>query len=300
MTVPHYKEMMLPALRVGADAVIRTRHAVGKVADILQLSESDRSATLRDGRNLVLFRLEWAVTYLYKNGLVVRPRRGHYTATDEGRKLLAETPSEIPQSFLAASDTDTLQPTRTPTTVSAASVSIAEGSTPEEKMEASTQEVNAVLRRELLDKLRAMEPTAFEALVLDLMRAMGYGNRGSAERVGGTADGGIDGIIDEDALGLDKIYLQAKRYTDSVISVERIREFSGALDGKRATKGVFVTTSRFTPPAEQFANTSTKSIKLIDGEMLAKLMIEYDVAVRTYSTFALKKLNEDYFEDLGA
>jgi restriction system protein len=146
-----------------------------------------------------------------------------------------------------------------------------------------------------------MSPIAFERLIIDLMLAMGYGTTGSGEHLGQTSDGGVDGVINEDVLGLDRIYLQAKRYaTGNNIGVEKIREFAGALDERGATKGVFVTTSRFAVPASKYAERSHKRVVLIDGEELARLLVKFGVGVRVYRTVETKALDTQYFDELAA
>ncbi len=303
MAIPRFVKFFLPALQVGAKEVKNTKAATVEVAKLMRLSDEDLAENLRTGMSRVYDRVQWAVTYMNQAGLVKRPSRGHYVATEEGRKLLATNPDEITLHMLRqyAPFREFMERARTQSEEPGMPTEQAESETPEENMEASIHEANKVLKSELLERIRSMEPVALEKLIIKLMLAMGYGGRGSAERVGRSADGGIDGVINEDELGLDIIYLQAKRYAaDNVIGVERIREFAGALDEKGATKGVFVTTSRFAAPAERYAQNSPKRLILIDGDRLATLMIDKGVAVRTYRTFEFKKLDEDYFEDLGA
>ncbi|MGZ9157043.1 MAG: restriction endonuclease [Candidatus Binatia bacterium] len=156
--------------------------------------------------------------------------------------------------------------------------------------------MNSTLREELLMRLASSDPTFFEHLIIDLMIAMGYGGAGSARHLGKTSDGGVDGVINEDPLGLDIVFLQAKRYAaDNVIGVDKIREFAGSLDEKGAVKGVFVTTSHFASQAKAYAERSPKRIILIDGEGLARLLVNYGVGVRTFRTIELKKIDSDYF-----
>ncbi len=168
--------------------------------------------------------------------------------------------------------------------------------TPKERIDQAAAEITLELRDELLRRIQNSHPTFFEHLIVDLMLAMGYGGSGSGHHLGKTADGGIDGIINEDPLGLDIVFLQAKRYADeNVISVKQIREFAGTLDEQGAMKGVFVTTSRFAGPAKSYAERSPKRLILIDGDHLTRLLIQYGVGVRTYRTVQLSRLDEDYF-----
>ena len=159
------------------------------------------------------------------------------------------------------------------------------------------------MQTDLLSRITAADPTFFEHVIIDLMVAMGYGGAGSARHLGRSSDGGVDGVINEDPLGLDVIYLQAKRYhTDNVVGVDKVREFAGSLDEKRSTKGVFVTTSRFAAAARAYAQASPKSLILIDGEELGRLLVEYGVGVRVFRTVALKRVDLDYFapEEAGS
>lgn len=171
-----------------------------------------------------------------------------------------------------------------------------ETKTPEEKIENSFHVINLALRKELLERIASFDPTFFEHLIIDMMIAMGYGGAGSGRHLGKTNDGGIDGIINEDPLGLDIVFLQAKRYaSNNVIGVDKIREFAGSLDEKGAVKGVFVTTSHFAPQAKLYSERGPKRIILIDGEELTRLLVKYGVGVRTFRTIELKKIDSDYF-----
>ena len=168
--------------------------------------------------------------------------------------------------------------------------------TPEERIEAAFEELNIDLKTELLARILQATPTFFEHLIIDLMLAMGYGGSGSGRHLGRSSDGGVDGIINEDPLGLDVVYLQAKRYAPgNGIGVEKIREFAGTLDERGAIKGVLVTTSHFAGPALTYAERSPKRLILIDGDRLTQLMVRYGVGVRTFRTFDLRRLDADYF-----
>jgi restriction system protein len=227
-----------------------------------------------------------------------------YSITHRGREVLVQPPERIDIRFLSqfegfdefrsrVSEQDEEERSPEPTAALAAG-------TPDERIEAAFNDLNVALQAELLERVQAMHPTAFEKLIVDLMLGMGYGARGSGKHLGRTSDGGVDGIINEDVLGLDIIYLQAKRYaTGSVIGVEKIREFAGALDERGATKGVFVTTSHFAPQAHAYAQRSHKRLVLIDGEELTRLLAQYDIGVRAYRAVEMKKLDSDYFDDLG-
>ncbi|MGH6719932.1 MAG: restriction endonuclease [Alphaproteobacteria bacterium] len=304
MAIPDFQTLMLPVLRVAAQGETRAAEAVGQLSDEFKLTPDECAELLPSGRQAKMAnRVHWAVTYLVKAGLAERPRRGFFAITDEGRKVLAKPPMRIDIAFLSHFEGFKEFRTRTTddeTTELELTASLAAG-TPEERVEAAFEDLNSALRPELMDRILAMTPAAFEKLIVDLMLAMGYGGAGSGQHVGRTADGGVDGVINEDVLGLSIIYLQAKRNAPgNRIGVEKIREFAGVLDERGATKGVFVTTSDFAQPAKNYAERSHKRLILIDGQELTRLLIKHGVAVRVYRTLELKKLDIDYFDDLDS
>jgi restriction system protein len=299
MPIPDFQTLMLPVLRLADAGEIKVAEAVNRMADEFALTDQEREELLPSGRQAkIANRVHWSVTYLVKSGLVERPRRGYFAITPKGKSVLSSPPERIDIAFL--SQFDGFDEFRTkanddhPAEVEPTQ-DLAAG-TPEERVEAAFEDLNAALREELLERILVMHPTAFEKLIVDLMLGMGYGANGSGERLGRTSDGGIDGVINEDVLGLDIIHLQAKRYaTGNSIGVEKIREFAGALDERGATKGVFVTTSHFAPAATHYAQRSPKRLILIDGEELTRLLVKYGVAVRGYRVLELKKVDTDYF-----
>lgn len=301
MPIPDFQTLMLPVLRLADAGEIKVADAVDRIADEFALTDQEREELLPSGRQAkIANRVHWSVTYLVKSGLVERPRRGYFAITPKGKSVLSSPPERIDIAFL--SQFDGFDEFRTkanedhPAEVEP-TLDLSAG-TPEERVEAAFEDLNAALREELLERILVMHPTAFEKLIVDLMLGMGYGANGSGERLGRTSDGGIDGVINEDVLGLDIIHLQAKRYaTGNSIGVEKIREFAGALDERGATKGVFVTTSHFAPAAIQYAQRSPKRLILIDGEELTRLLVKYGVAVRGYRILELKKVDTDYFDD---
>lgn len=301
MPIPDFQTLMLPVLRLADAGEIKVADAVGRIADEFTLTDQEREELLPSGRQAkIANRVHWSVTYLVKSGLVERPRRGYFAITPKGKSVLSSPPERIDIAFL--SQFDGFDEFRTkanddhPADVEPTQ-DLAAG-TPEERVEAAFEDLNAALREELLERILVMHPTAFEKLIVDLMLGMGYGANGSGERLGRTSDGGIDGVINEDVLGLDIIHLQAKRYaTGNAIGVEKIREFAGALDERGATKGVFVTTSHFASAAIQYAQRSPKRLILIDGEELTRLLVKYGVAVRGYRILELKKVDTDYFDE---
>jgi restriction system protein len=300
MPVPGFQEMMLPLLRVCSDGNERSMGAVrGLVGDQLGLSDDDRKELLPSGTQPRFNnRVAWAKIYLERAGLLTKTRRGHFKISANGEKVLQNPPPIIDIAFLGqfdgfddfrtkAVDTDT------PTAILQTSFQ-----TPEEQLQDAHQRLCDDLAAQLLDQIAELSPEFFEKLVLDLMLAMGYGGSrdesGSVTNAG--ADEGIDGIINEDQLGLDTIYLQAKRWQGTVGRPE-IHKFVGALHGRRARKGVFLTTSSFSRDAIEYADTIETKVVLIDGRRLAELMIKHDVGCNPSQTFIVKKLDSDYFTE---
>lgn len=302
MPIPQFQSLTLPSLKYAAGKEIQTRELVEVLADQFRLSDDERAETTASGANRFADRVHWAITYLKKAGLVSRVGRGRYAITEQGEAVLKEPPERIDLQFL--DQFDGMREFRHgksreegPEPDKAVSIT---SSTPEEEIDSALEELNDALRVELLERIQSMHPTAFERLIIDLMLGMGYGKAGASRHLGRTADGGVDGVINEDALGLDTIYLQAKRYaTGSAVGVEKIREFAGSLDERGATKGVFVTTSHFAAPAKQYAQRSPKHLVLLDGEKLTDLLIQFGVAVRTYRKIELRKIDDDYFDDMN-
>jgi restriction system protein len=297
---------MLPVLRFVAEAKERTNRGCEEhIAAVFGLTAAERQELLPSGRQRrVTNKVHWAITYMTQAGLLARPRRGAVTVTPRGREVLAQQPSSVDNRLLSRfpefvsfkkrsrSGSDELgQSGQDLSTI------IPDGAgTPEDRIESAYAELASALQSELLSRITAADPTFFEHVIIDLMIAMGYGGSGSAQHLGRSADGGVDGVINEDPLGLDVVYLQAKRYrSDNVVGVDKIREFAGSLDEKRSTKGVFVTTSRFAPAARAYAQGSPKRLILIDGDELGRLLVEYGVGVRVFRTIALKRVDLDYF-----
>lgn len=313
MPIPDYESAMLPLLRFAADGTEhRFRDAVEQLAVQFKLSDAERAEMLPSG-TAPLFdnRVGWARTYLKQAGLLESPKRGLFKITDRGRAVLAGTPSQINAAFLdqfeefrafrtrrreGISEMPALQ-----NDVTSASAFSAEDlpsdQTPEDLLASAYRRLRRNLEIELIEQVKAASPAFFERLVIDLLVAMGYGgSRQDAGRaIGKSGDGGIDGIIKEDKLGLDVIYLQAKRWEGTVGRPE-IQKFAGALQGQRANKGVFITSSSYSRDAVEYAGIINSKIILIDGEQLAGLMIDHNVGVSTVGIYELKKLDNDYFE----
>lgn len=258
-----------------------------------ELDEKIPSARAKTFRN----RVGWATTYLYRTGLIARPKRAVYRITARGKDILAEHPDRVDLKVLAQFDefhdfrggkpgAETEEPgSETPD----------DGATPEEQIDGAYQQFRSALAAGILDRIAEQSPDFFEQLVLDVLHAMGYGGtRDDATHLGKSGDEGVDGVIREDELGLDLIYVQAKLWKNPVGRPE-IQRFFGALHGQRATKGVFITTSTFTSEATSYAENVSPRVILIDGKRLARLMIDYGVGVTIEQRYELKRVDLDYF-----
>lgn len=302
--LPTWEEFMVPILRVLGDGEQRQLRIVfADVKDHLALTDEQRAETVSSGQSKAENRIGWALSALTRAEALVRPARGHYLLTDSGRDLLAKHGGRfraaelealpayqayIPRSHTRGPGAD---PSTSPTPALAE-----DDSTPREQIEAGVERIHTVVAADLLERLRGHDPAFLEQSVLDLLVAMGYGGTERAQRVGGTGDGGVDGVIDQDALGLDRIYVQAKRYAaDNTIGRETIQAFVGARHGHGATRGVFITTSAFSPQARDYATGIPSRVILIDGGRLASLMIQYRVGVQVADTFDVVEVDEDYF-----
>lgn len=307
MAIPDYETLMLPVLKVAGDG---QEHRIGDVVDQLSrefgLTEEERQQILPSGKQATFAnRVGWAKTYLVQAGLLEATKRAHFKITDRGKNALAGNPSRIDGQYLSQFAEFLQFKERGKTLDAEISVSVGDAivpqtGTPDEILRSTVRQIEVALKKELLDRILAAPPKFFEGLIVALLLAMGYGgSREEAGRiVGRSGDGGIDGVIDQDALGLDRVYVQAKRYVvGNGVSEPEIRAFSGSLGAAKADKGVFVTTSYFTQPALSFAERHPFKIVLIDGERLADLMIRHSVGVRIDETLYLKKLDEDFFVD---
>ncbi|MEJ5345000.1 MAG: restriction endonuclease [Chloroflexus sp.] len=293
MPIPDFQTIMLPMLRVMADGQEHSiQGLLDRLAETFSLSEEELRELLPSGKQTLFYnRVGWARTYLAKAGLLETTRRSYYRITARGQQVLQQNPSRIDIRFLEQFP-EYLEFRRRPKLT----IFEEKEQTPEEVLEDAYQEIRNNLAQELLKLIKQSPPAFFERLVVELLVNMGYGGsrRDAARAVGQVGDEGIDGIIDEDRLGLDTIYIQAKRW-DNVVGRPEIQKFVGALMGKRARKGIFITTSTFSAEAINYvANIDTK-IVLIDGKRLAELMIDYDVGVATVSTYQLKRVDSDYF-----
>lgn len=297
---------MLPVLELAADGEVhRYRDAVEMLAGRFGLSDAERGELLPSGAQPVFDnRVGWAKTYLKQAGLIAAPRRGFFQITDAGRNLLTEGLREISVEVLkrypAFLEFKSRRRKRKNPTAAEEVESSEPQATPDDRLAAAYQTLRAEVETDLLDQIMDLSPTFFERLVVDLLVRMGYGgNREDAGRaIGQTNDGGIDGIINEDRLGLDVVYIQAKRWEGTVGRPE-VQKFAGALQGKRARKGVFITTSSFTKGAAEFAEMIESRIVLIDGTRLGRLMFDHGVGVSTAGMYEVKRIDFDYFTEDG-
>jgi restriction system protein len=301
---------MLPVLRRLAERRWIMSELVESIADEYQLGEEERRTLLPSGRQTrIANRTHWAVAYLNRAGLIVRVARGQYEAADAGRTLLLDPPDRITISYLQRFPEFAGFRDEVKRSDGAGEAAVghaptdnnpSQNATPEERLEAANNDLRAELAAALLANVRQVSPAAFEQLIIDLLLKMGYGGSRSdaAKHLGRSGDGGIDGVIREDALGLNTIYLQAKRYAeDNSIGAPAIQGFAGALLEKGATKGVFVTTSRFTSQAKHTQEAlKSHRLVLIDGVELARLMIEHDVGVRTVQTIKVQRIDLETYE----
>ncbi|MGN6086644.1 restriction endonuclease [Trinickia sp.] len=309
MPIPDYQTLMLPVLRaVGDGQEHRFRSVVDTLADECELTDEERNTLLPSGTAPVFDnRVGWARTYLKQAGVVESRKRGYFNITERGNALLAQHPARIDNGtleqypeFIAfrrkrnnegqAGEVSTSPPGALP-------LCEVDEATPEESFAQAYQRLRNGLETELLDQVKASTPGFFERLVIDLLVAMGYGGsrQDAGSVIGRSGDGGIDGTIKEDKLGLDVIYVQAKKWEGPVGRPE-IQKFAGALQGQRANKGVFITTSSFTREAKEYAGIIASKIILVDGEQLVQLMVDHNVGVSAVSTFYIKKIDSDYFE----
>jgi restriction system protein len=307
MAIPDYQTLMLPLLKFGEDQQEHSlRQAVESLSAEFQLSEDERKALLNSGQQTVIAnRVGWAGTYLKKAGLFESTRRGFFRITPRGLDVLQEKPSRIDQKYLnrfpefaefknARGVKEDAESEAAPTAL------VFSERTPEEEIEDAFQRIRISLAAELLTTVRACSPERFERLVVDLLVRMGYGGtrKDAGQAIGRSGDGGIDGIIKEDRLGLDAIYIQAKRWADTnSVGRPEIQKFAGALQGHRARKGVFITTSYFTKDATDYVDRIDSKIVLIDGVTLAQLMIDFGLGVAPIAAYEVKRIDSDYFTD---
>jgi restriction system protein len=301
MAIPDFQTVMLPLMEHCQDG---KEHSISDTIDALakhfNLTEEDRKALLPSGvQEIFRNRVAWAKSHLKMAGLLANPRRGIYQITERGREVLSKAPDAINlrflqqfpeyQAFRATHRQRPEEPDETETN---------HGATPEEALETAYAKIRDDLAVDILQRLKTCSPSFFERLVVEVIVKMGYGGsrQDAGKAIGKSGDGGIDGMIKEDKLGLDAIYIQAKRWENTVGRPE-IQKFVGALTGQRAKKGLFITTSDYSADAQDYVSRVDTKIVLIDGETLAQLMIDHNVGVSTIATYDLKKIDTDYFAE---
>ena len=300
MAVPSYQDFMLPTLKLIADnCEHKSRDVVERAADVLNLTDEDKQEKLPSQTQATYYnRAMWARTYLKKAGLLNYPARGVIRITQRGLDLLNTNPEKITKDSLMQYDEfrEFQNTVNTEQNNSLNSENVEEQKTPDELIAEAKAILTSHLEADLLTRVLENSPTFFEELVAKLLLKMGYGGSENdiLQNRGKTGDEGIDGIIKQDVLGLDKIYIQAKRWSGNVSRPE-VQKFVGAVHGQNASRGVFITTSSFTNEAKEYANNINSNIILVDGKLLTKLMIEYNVGVQIKDTIQIKKIDEDFF-----
>lgn len=295
MAIPDFQTTMLPLLKFAADGKEHTlREAIDALTAEFHLTEEERKQMLESGMQVFDNRVAWAKSYMKKAGLLSFPGRSRFKITERGLKLLEEQPGKIDIKLLK----------RYPEFIEfrqkkedeEETIDVGQERTPREQIESGYKKIRSDLQIELLDTIKTCSPEFFENLVVDLLVRMGYGGSriDAGQAIGRSGDEGIDGIIKEDRLGLDIVYVQAKRWQSGVGRPE-IQKFAGALAGKRARKGIFITTSTFSADAREYVSNIEAKIVLIDGKQLTDFMIDNNVGVTTEAAYEIKKIDSDYF-----
>lgn len=303
MPIPDYQSLMLPVLEIAAKGETSVPSAEAEIATRFSLSAEERGEMLPSGKQRVLHnRIHWAKFYLSKAGLLDSPRRGRFITSAAGRELLAHPPETLDTHYLLTIPRfhDFYRNGATDDETEGLVAAAPSTSTPEEIAEAAYDTANTALRADLLDRILQNTPGFFERVIVDLLLAIGYGGslKSASEQLGKSGDGGVDGVINEDRLGLDRIYVQAKCYApDRTVGRPEVQGFIGSLVGLGAVKGVFVATSSFSAQAIEFAARIPQRVILIDGKRLTELMIEHSVGVRTNRLLEFKRLDEDFFSE---
>jgi restriction system protein len=304
MAVPDFQSFMLPMLQLLSDGA---EHSVSelreRLASEMHLTDVDLEEKLPSGvQTKYSNRVYWSTVYLAKAGAIVRVRRGVISLAERGKQLLAENHSKITVKILKRFPEflkfQTKESANSNIAAETAASPAIETETPEERLESSFVELQASLAGELLDSVKKCPPEFFEQLVIKLLVAMGYGGslKDAGKAVGRPGDDGIDGIIKEDKLGLDVVYIQAKRWTNRSVGRPEVQAFVGSLEGHRAQKGIIITTPFFSPDALEYVQRIGKRIVSVDGDDLAELMIEHDIGVSASKNYQLKRIDHDFFE----
>ncbi len=303
MPLPDYQTCMLPLLRFAKNGQEHSlREAIDDLAEQFALTETERKELLPSGRQATFDnRVGWARTYLKKAGLLQSPKRGYFQITTLGREVLMTNPEAITVKFLdqfPSFQAFRSESRKAESLDSSQDAVLETENTPQEELEQAFQRLNTGLATDLLQTVKECSPAFFERLVIDLLVTMGYGGsrKDAGQTLGRSGDGGIDGIIKEDRLGLDVIYIQAKRW-DGTVGRPEIQKFAGALQGMRARKGVFITTSSFTGEARDYVSLIDSKIVLIDGVTLTQFMITHNVGVAPITAYEVKRIDTDYFTE---
>lgn len=302
--IADYQSLMRPVLECARNQPRKISDVVEEISDRLELSEEERHQMLPSGKQTTIAnRVHWARSYMKQAGLVRNIKRGWYELTDRGRAVVDDPTISLNSRYLEQFDEFQEFKSRGKENDEEATVlgeAEIPANTPDESLQAAHRKLEAALAANLLDYVRSASPMFFENLIVDLLIEMGYGgtSEDAGRALGQSGDNGVDGVIDQDPLGVDQIYLQAKRYgSANSVGPGDIRDFYGALSIKKATKGIFVTTSSFTGAAQQTAKDLGSRIVLIDGMQLAKLMIKYNVGCRDKDVLHIKQIDEGYFEE---
>ncbi len=305
MPIPDFQSLMRPLLDCASDGKEHAlREVIERLAVHFGLTDAERKQLLPSGNQEVFVnRVAWAKTHLKMAGLLDSPKRGYSSITPLGLNVLADFPERIDLKVLRQQPgyLEARGGTKSETQNKTSPQDVEASQTPEEQIELASLALRSSLGSEILSKLRVSSPSFFENLVVELLVAMGYGGtrKDAGQAIGRSGDEGIDGIIKEDRLGLDTIYIQAKRWLQTVGRPE-IQKFAGALQGFRAKKGIFITTSDFSREAIEYASRIESRIVLIDGEMLWNLMIDFGIGVSKTATYEIKKIDNDYFDEENA
>ncbi len=303
MPIPDYETLMLPLLDLAAENQITeltTPSAVRSLADKFNLTEEERRELLPSGATFKFSsRVGWAATYLKKAGLLEAPRRGHLRITQRGLAALAKKPNKIDGDFLAQYEEFRQFQMKKKDKRGEATENSGNSETPIESIDLQYRKLREALASEILDRIKRCSPQFFERLVINLLVKMGYGGslKDAGQAIGRSGDGGVDGVIKEDKLGLDNIYIQAKRWTDKSVGSPDIDQFAGALSKKKANKGIFITTSSFSKDALASVRDYGAKIVLLDGLQVAQFMIDYGVGVSVDQIYEIQKIDSDFFEE---
>lgn len=301
MPIPDYESLMLPLLEIASatnDDEIKLSDAADQLAKRFKLTDKERTELLPSGGTFKFSsRVSWARTYLQKAGLLEAPKRGYFRLTPRGATVIKQAPSKVDNKLL--SQFEEFKAFQGKKKLAKSESGTEPQETPVESISSFYEQFREALAAELLDRVKKCSPQFFERLVIHVLLKMGYGGslKDAGAALGKTGDGGIDGVIREDKLGLDNIYIQAKRWTDKPVGSPDLDQFSGALSKKKASKGIFITTSTFTKDAQASLKDYSSRIVLIDGYQLSKYMIDYGVGVSVMDVFELKKIDSDFFEE---